>query len=104
MKIIIFMLTRRRQIGRRCYISPDVFRVNFTFSLHVSCVYVIKQYIALHSLMLKTSALKGYITLAFCILVIDTRKQFQLQTGVFLKRPDVVTFDETIRSLSFLSN
>ena len=23
----------------------------------------------------------------------DTRKQFQLQTGVFLKRPDVVTFD-----------
>ena len=34
-----------------------------------------------------------HITLAFCILVIDTRKQFQLQTGVFLKRPDVVTFD-----------
>ena len=57
-----------------------------------------------NSLMLKTSALKGYITLAFCILVIDTCKQFQLQTGVFLKRPDVVTFDETIRSLSFLSN
>ena len=57
-----------------------------------------------NSLMLKTSALKGYITLAFCILVIDLRKQFQLQTGVFWKRPDVVTFDETIRSLSFLSN
>ena len=48
MKIIIFMLTRRRQIGRRCNISPDVFRVNFTFSLNVSCVYVIKQYIVLH--------------------------------------------------------
>ena len=31
--------------------------------------------------------------MAFCILVIDTRKQFQLQTGVFSKRPDVVTFD-----------
>ena len=29
-------------------------------------------------------------------LVIDTRKQFQLQTGVFLKRPDVVTFDVCI--------
>ena len=26
--------------------------------------------------------------------MIDTRKQFQLQTGVFLKRPDVVTFDD----------
>ena len=25
--------------------------------------------------------------------MIDTRKQFQLQTGVFLKRPEVVTFD-----------
>ena len=36
---------------------------------------------------------KSDITLAFCILVIGTRKQFQLQTGVFLKRPDVVTFD-----------
>ena len=45
------------------------------------------------ALKLKTSALKRYITLAFCILVIDTRKQFQLQTDVFLKRPDVVTFD-----------
>ena len=90
MKIKIFMLTRRRQIGRRCYISPDVFRENFTFSLHVSCVYVInKQYIALQCL----KAYIRYITLAFCILVIDTRKQFQLQTGVFLKRPDVVTFD-----------
>ena len=50
MKIIIFMLTRRRQIGRRCYISPDVFRVNFTFSLNVSCVYVIKQYFVLYCL------------------------------------------------------
>ena len=29
--------------------------------------------------------------------MIDTRKQFQLQTGVFLKRPDVVTFDEYIQ-------
>ena len=48
------------------------------------------------ALKLKTSALKGYITLAFCILVIDTRKEFQLQTSVFLKRPDVVTFDESI--------
>ena len=28
--------------------------------------------------------------------MIDTRKQFQLQTGVFLKRPDVVTFDDYI--------
>ena len=28
--------------------------------------------------------------------MIDTRKQFQLQTGVFLKRPDVVTFDDCI--------
>ena len=46
------------------------------------------------ALKLKTSALKGYITLAFCILVIDTRKEFQLQTSVFLKRPDVVTFDD----------
>ena len=27
--------------------------------------------------------------------MIDTRKQFQLQTGVFLKRPDVVAFDDT---------
>ena len=26
--------------------------------------------------------------------MIDTRKHFQLQTGVFLKRPDVVTFDD----------
>ena len=26
--------------------------------------------------------------------MIDTRKQFQLQSGVFLKRPDVVTFDD----------
>ena len=26
--------------------------------------------------------------------MIDTRKQFQLQTDVFLKRPDVVTFGE----------
>ena len=25
--------------------------------------------------------------------MIDTRTQFQLQIGVFLKRPDVVTFD-----------
>ena len=46
------------------------------------------------ALKLKTSALKGYITLAFCILVMDTRKEFQLQTIVFLKRPDVVTFDD----------
>ena len=30
--------------------------------------------------------------------MIDTRKQFQLQTGVFLKRPDGVTFDDTIHS------
>ena len=29
--------------------------------------------------------------------MIDTRKQFQLQTGVFLKRPDVVTFDESYK-------
>ena len=28
--------------------------------------------------------------------MIDTRKQFQLQTGVFLKRPDVVTFDVSL--------
>ena len=48
------------------------------------------------ALKLKTSALKWHITLAFCILVIDTRKQFQLQTGVFMKRPDVVTFDVII--------
>ena len=48
------------------------------------------------ALKLKTSALKGYITLAFCILVIDTRKEFQLQTGVFLKRPDVVTLDDNL--------
>ena len=48
------------------------------------------------ALKLKNPALKLYITLAFCILVIDTRKQFQLQTGVFLKRPDVVTFDDSI--------
>ena len=26
--------------------------------------------------------------------MIDTHKQFQLQSGVFLKRPDVVTFDD----------
>ena len=52
------------------------------------------------ALKLKTSALKGYITLAFCILVIDTRKEFQLQTSVFLKRPDVVTFD--VCSFSFV--
>ena len=48
------------------------------------------------ALKLKTPALKCYITLAFCILVIDTRKKFKLQTGVFLKRPDVVTFDDNI--------
>ena len=96
MKNMIFMLTRRRQIGRRCYISPDVFRVNFTFSLNVSCVYVIKQYVIYIALKLKTSVLKLYITMAFCILVIDKGKQFQLQTGVFLKRPDVVTFDENV--------
>ena len=45
------------------------------------------------ALKLKTSALNWYIALVFCIMVIDTRKQCQLQTGVFLKRPDVVTFD-----------
>ena len=92
MKIIIFMLTRRRLIGRRCHISPDVFRVNFTFSLNVSCVYVIKQYIVSHCLKAKTLIFKMIynIHLAFCI-----RKKFQLQTGVFLKRPDVMTFDDT---------
>ena len=37
------------------------------------------------------------MTFAFCILVIDTSKQFQLQTGVILKMPDVVTFDVYIR-------
>ena len=30
--------------------------------------------------------------------MIDTHKQFQLQTGVFLKRPDVVTFDDMNRN------
>ena len=54
----------------------------------------------LFNIALKTSALKWYITLAFRILVIDTRKQFQLQTAVFLKRPDVVTFDVYIDDVS----
>ena len=31
--------------------------------------------------------------------MIDTRKHFQLQTGVFLKRPDVATFDETYKKI-----
>ena len=30
--------------------------------------------------------------------MIDTCKQFQLQTGVFLKRPDVATFDDYLNS------
>ena len=41
------------------------------------------------------------MTLAFFILVIDTRKQFQLQRGLFLKRPDVVTFDD--HNFSFIN-
>ena len=36
--------------------------------------------------------------------MIDTRKQFQLQTGVFLKRPDVVTFDASKNLLKSSSN
>ena len=92
-------------VERGTEIKPSVFNTSLgTLRMLMngkSCLIPLLLY---NSLMLKTSPLKGYITLAFCILVVDTRKQFQLQTGVFLKRPDVVTFDETIRSLSFLSN